>query len=388
MRHNTADQLIRAAGWRRETVYLSILQSLLGGLTIALGALLVVGFFLLLMLHLTRSVDNRKVQKMREQLLCLISGAAEAKRMKNHIYEVVNPDGKLDQLSDIHGICTARGLIAMAETAEELSGASLEKLQKEAGGEWYGEYLRRLLDGVDEEAIALVIKLIGALQLKNYTPDVVTQIYCCRTTAQMQHVGMLTLCMLGAERDIVALCRDHTIASLLSFRTLEEIFSIYTGDLKKLCRKLITSASDPYIRRTCIKTIGEQGYDDLGDLVLPHLIQGHINTRIDSARTLGQIHFEMAYPHLVAGASDPRWEMRAVIATALGVFDERENEETLIKLLCDREWWVRYRAAESLTKATDTRALMERVEQTGDRFAAEMMRFALDQAALMKGEAA
>ena len=203
----------------------------------------------------------------------------------------------------------------------------------------------------------------------------------------MQHVGMLTLCMLGAERDIVALCRDHTIASLLSFRTLEEIFSVYQGDLKRLCRKLITSASDPYIRRTCIKAIGEQKFDDLGELVLPHLMQGHINTRIDSARALGQIHYEPAYPHLLAGATDPRWEMRAVVATALGAFGAEQNEEILVKLLCDREWWVRYRAAESLTQVNNTEALMQRIEATGDRFAAEMMRFALDRAVFLRGGA-
>ena len=365
-----------------------MIETLLGGLAIALGALLVLGFLMLLLLHLTRAVDNRRVQKMREQLLCLISGAAEAKRMKNHIIEMVNPGGKLDSLSDIRGIRTTRGLIVMAETAEELSGAAFEKLQREAGGEWYGEYLRKLLDGVDEEAIALVVKLVGALQLRNYTPDVVTQIYCCRTTAQMQHVGMLTLCMLGQERDIIALCRDHTIASLLSFRTLEEIFSVYAGDLRRLCRKLITSASDPYIRRTCIKAIGEQNYEDLGELVLPHLVHGHINTRIDAARTLGQIRYEAAYPHLIASVTDARWEMRAVVASALGAFPAHDNKETLIKLLCDREWWVRYRAAETLVNEPDINGLLSRVEETGDAFALEMMRFALDRAKLLKGEAA
>lgn len=369
-------------------MHLSMVLTLLGGVDIALGALLLLGLILLVLLHVTRAVDNRRVQKLREQLLCLISGAAEAKRMKNHIYEMVNPEGKLDQLSDIRGIRSARGLIVMAETAEELSGASFDKLQQEAGGEWYGAYLRKMLDGVDEEARSLVVKLIGALHLKQYTPDVVTQIYCCRTTTQMQHIGMLTLCMLGSERDIIALCRDHTIASLLSFRTLEEIFSVYTGDLKKLCRKLITSASDPYIRRTCIKTIGEKGYDDLCELVLPHLSQGHINTRIDSARTLGQNRCEAAYPQLLASASDPRWEMRAVVATALGAFGGQESESTLIKLLCDREWWVRYRAAESLAKAADVKSILTLAEKTGDKFALEMMRFALDQAALLKGEAA
>ena len=372
---------------------MSILQKLLVGVNITLGVLLVVGLILLLLLHITRAVDNRRVQKLREQLLCLISGAAEAKRMKNHIYEMVNPEGKLDQISDIRGIRSARGLIVMAETAEELACSEqlrpqFEKLQQEAGGEWYGAYLHKIFEGVDEETTALVVKLIGALRLKSYTPDVVTQIYYYKTTAQMQHIGMLTLCMLGAERDIIALCRDHTIASLLSFRTLEEIFSIYSGDLKRLSRKLITTASDPYIRRTCIKTIGEQRFADLGDLVLPHLIHGHINTRIDAARSLGQICYLPAYPHILASANDQRWEMRAVVATALGAFGAEENRETLVKLLCDKEWWVRYRAAETLAHGEETQELNLMVEETNDRFAREMLRFAFDQAALKRGEAA
>lgn len=361
---------------------------LLGGGLLALSAILLLGGLILLLLHLTRTVNNHKVQKMREQLLCLISGAAESKRIKNRLYEMVDPKGAVDALSEIRGIRSTRGLIVMAETAEELSGAALEKLRQEAGGEWYGEYLRKLLEGADDEATALVVKLIGALRLQSYTPDVVTQIYYYKTTAEMQHIGMLTLCMLGAERDIIALCRDHTIASLLSFRTLEEIFSIYSGDLKRLSRKLITTASDPYIRRTCIKTIGEQRFSDLGELVLPHLIQGHVNTRIDAARTLGQICYLPAYPHILANADDPRWEMRAVIATALGAFGAAENRETLIKLLCDREWWVRYRAAESLAEDGERAKLTRLAEETGDRFAQEMLRFAFEQAALRRGEAA
>ena len=80
--------------------------------------------------------------------------------------------------------------------------------------------------------------------------------------------------------------------------------------------------------------------------------------------------------------------MRAVVATALSSFDKQENVETLLKLLCDREWWVRYRAAESLAKVADVKSILTLAEKTGDKFALEMMRFALDQAALLRGEAA
>ncbi len=367
---------------------MEIVRIFLIWMIVAVSAVLGLSAALLLLLHLTRTVKNRNVQKMREQILCLLSSAANKRRIKSNIHEMVNPGGAVDSLNAIHKICSNSGMIAITETAEELSGSAYEKLQQEAGGEWYGEYIRKVFDGTDEEATALAVKLIGALKLKKYTLDVVTQIYCCRTTVQMQHVGMLALCQIGAERDIVALCRDHTIASLLSFRTLEEIFSVYSGNLKKLCRKLITTASDPYLRRTCIKTIGEQQFEDLGELVLPHLIQGHINTRIDAARTLGQLKYEPALQYLTENASDPRWEMRAVVATALGRFGAEQHIDTLLLLLCDKEWWVRYRAAEVLARVSNTALILGRVEETGDKFAGEMMRFALDQATLKRGEVA
>ena len=365
-----------------------MVRSLAAGVCAALGGLLLLGFLLLLLLHLTRAAGSRGIRRMREQLLCLISGAAGAKRMKNRILEMTGADGGMARLSDIHGICSARGLIAMTETATELSGAAFEKLRAQAGGAWYGVYLKKLLTGAEEEPIALVIRLVGTLRLADYLPDVVTQIYIGRKTARIQQAGLFTLCRLGAEREIIALCRDHTIASVLPFRALEEIFSVYTGDLERLCRRLITSASDPYIRRTCIKAIGEQGYGEMYELVLPHLTRGAINTRIDAARTLGQIGCKAALPQLLASAGDEHWELRAVVATALGALDARGNADTLIGLLCDGEWWVRYRAAEALAKAGDAESLMERVERTGDRFAAEMMRFALDSAALLSKEAA
>jgi HEAT repeat protein len=44
----------------------------------------------------------------------------------------------------------------------------------------------------------------------------------------------------------------------------------------------------------------------------------------------------------------PRWHVRVNVAHALGKIGGKEDVEHLIKLLSDRQWWVRYRAAEAL----------------------------------------
>lgn len=350
------------------------------------AAMLLCGL-LLVLLRVTRTITNLRIQNMRKQLLCLISGEADANRMRKKLYEMLQPGGEGRRLVDIRGIRSRRGLRVISETAEEVDGSAWNKLAQEAGGDWYGAYLSRVFRRSRLEPVLLVTRLTGLLQLSQFTRKVVEQIYYFRSSMQMQHIGMLTLCMLGTEREVVALCRDESIASLLSFRTLEEIFSTYTGDKRRLCRKLITTASDLYIRRTCIKLIGESDYVELGRLVIPFLKSSEFNARIDAVRTLGRLREHEALDLILPMAKDLRWEMRAVVATALGSYGVREHVDTLLTLLCDSEWWVRYRAAEALLRYANRAALLARVENTQDRFALEMMRFAADLEALKRKEA-
>ncbi len=332
---------------------------------------------LLLLLHFTSEIKNSQIQKMREQLLCLISGEADARRMKNKIYNMIQSDCPVGSLKGIRGIRSMRGLQVISEITDELPVENRVALCAMIEDDWFFQYLQRRMARRNVDSIILVVKLIGSLQITRCTPDVVTQIYCYRNVTQMQHIGLLSLCLLGAEREIISICRDQTIASLLSFRTLEELFSIYVGDREKLCKALITTAADQYIRRTCVKAIGENGYFNLAEQVMPLLSNNQLNARIDAVRTLGRLCYEPARESILALAENERWEMRAVVATALSCYGAKPCLETLLKLLCDREWWVRYRAAESLLGYPDREELLRRVRQTGDRYALEMMEFTL-----------
>jgi len=353
-----------------------------------MGAVLLLFSLLLIALHFSSEITNTRIQKMREQLICLISGEADARRMKHKIYDILQAGCETASLSEIRGIRSLRGLQVISEITDELDAEKRAVLRRAIEQEWYFQYLQKQLCGSNIDSIILVVKLIGALQITRCTQDVVTQIYCHRNVTQMQHIGLLSLCLLGAERELITICRDQTIASLLSFRTLEELFSVYQGDRKKLCKALITTAADQYIRRTCVKAIGENGYADLAELVMPLLSNNQLNSRIDAVRTLGRLAYEPARTSILSLASNERWEMRAVVATALGFFSGDAVVNSLLELICDREWWVRYRAAESLLLYPDHEALLERVRRKNDRFALEMMEFAIRKDALTRKGAA
>ncbi|MEN6339335.1 MAG: HEAT repeat domain-containing protein [Clostridiaceae bacterium] len=377
---------------------MGMVQSLIDGLIVFMAAILLLFAALLGALRFSRAAKSRQIQKMRERLICLLSREAETQRMKNGLIDMVRPGGKeisagsmsgSGGIEGIRGIRSLRGLQVISETADELtSPQERARLALAVGGEWYARYLKKTLIGGTVDSIVLALKLTGSLGLRQFVPDILTQIYCYRSTTQVQHIGMLSLCLLGAEKELVSICRDQTVASLLSFRTLEELFDRYQGDRERLCKALIDSAADQYIRRTCIKTIGERGYARLAASVQRYLTCGKPNVQIDAVRALGQLRYRPAYEQIRSFASDENWEMRLTAATALGLYGVEENIEPLLFLLCDSQWWVRCRAAEALTQYPNREELLRRVEATNDRFAGEMMRFALDKDALFQMEAA
>lgn len=359
-----------------------VVQSIVNWLILVMAVLLALFALLLLLLHFTSEIKNGRIQKMREQILCLISGEVDARRIRHKVYDVIQSACPADSLSKIRGIRSLRGLQVISEVTDELPVDQRDILRAAIEGDAFFQYLKKQVNGSKIDSVILVVKLIGSLNITRCIPDVVTQIYCHRNVTQMQHIGLLSLCLLGAEREIISICRDQTIASLLSFRTLEELFSIYTGDREKLCKALVTTAADQYIRRTCVKAIGENGYYGLAEQIMPLLSNNQLNARIDAVRALGRLQYEPARESILALATNERWEMRAVVATALGSFGAASARETLLTLLCDREWWVRYRAAESLLGDPNREELLPLIRKTGDRFALEMMEFALRKDAL------
>lgn len=63
---------------------------------------------------------------------------------------------------------------------------------------------------------------------------------------------------------------------------------------------------------------------------------------------LGVIEDPAELPSIRRLASHPRWHIRMLAAKALGRLGEAEDQATLVAMLGDKEWWVRYRAAQAL----------------------------------------
>lgn len=88
-------------------------------------------------------------------------------------------------------------------------------------------------------------------------------------------------------------------------------------------------------------------------------------------------------PEVRALLAHADWQVRVQAARALGRVGERADAERLVQLLGDREWWVRYRAAEALLELPAlSRADLDVLRASlTDRFAADMLSQAMAESA-------
>jgi HEAT repeat protein len=97
------------------------------------------------------------------------------------------------------------------------------------------------------------------------------------------------------------------------------------------------------------------------------------------ASCLGVVDNPTELPAIRRLAAHPRWHIRMLAAKALGRLGEPEDEALLVTMLGDRDWWVRYRAAQALVALPWMRTERAREIQAGcvDKFAVDAMEHAI-----------
>ncbi len=117
--------------------------------------------------------------------------------------------------------------------------------------------------------------------------------------------------------------------------------------LSELLERAFLLASDDDIPHI-IRFLGSSHFDPTLKSLCSKLGQSHdsriIAACIDAANDANGL--QLARKH----ASHPEWFIRLHVARALGRVGTREDIDTLIRLMSDPQWWVRYRSAQSLAQ--------------------------------------
>jgi HEAT repeat protein len=138
-----------------------------------------------------------------------------------------------------------------------------------------------------------------------------------------------------------------------------------------------------YIRRIIIKNIGDEGFTEYKDSLISMMNIDDNNLRCDLIRALGQLGCSEAGDLIVPYMLSENWILRNAAAGALASIDVHLYKNQLINGLCDREWWVRYNSAKELCHRIPLKLLSEFIPQLNDRFASEILTYAIQETELM-----
>ena len=112
-------------------------------------------------------------------------------------------------------------------------------------------------------------------------------------------------------------------------------------------------------------------------VLAPHLQQTQDIERLIAAIRL--VQGEQGADAVAAHAQHPQWQVRAQVARALGFVGTHAQVPALLALVCDAQWWVRYRAAQALLRmpGLPRQQVLQQVAQRQDRYALSMVQAVL-----------
>ena len=133
----------------------------------------------------------------------------------------------------------------------------------------------------------------------------------------------------------------------------------------------------------CLLQYFESAYMNEVDSLATSLLTTRSNPGVLAA-ALKAVRGHLPDPVINRLATHKVWYVRMQAANVLGRFGRREDYAVLEPLLSDSEWWVRYRAAQAMTKLPflGPNALRKLCDRQQDRYARDAMQHALAEAGL------
>ncbi len=363
------------------------IQTMVDYLIVFMFAVLVLFTLGLIVLHIVTTSNNIRVERIKKRIMRMLSVTQDLEFLSGQIYQLLDPEGEISSLREIRGICSSRGIMAMSIVVEEVDAGKKELLRGIILQDvWYQQYIRKSLRSRNDDRVGIVTKLVAELRLNGFEDDVIANLHRWTNHADNQEISLLALFFCGCGNELRSLFLEPGFRLILSFRSVLELFACYSGDHGELYRGLLGTDCDQYIVRACVRGIGQDGLQDLCPLVETYLKADNSNLVIDAIRTLGKLHYAPATDAVRSYTEHAEWSVRSVAVTALAQIDPENCYETLLHCLCDREWWVRFHAAEALGKLLGHPDLLEEVRTLNDRFAFEMMRYILERNELLGEE--
>ncbi len=235
---------------------------------------------------------------------------------------------------------------------------------------YYSKMLRR--GSQNEKAYAC--KILSYFYQTKEIPEIRKYIF--DRNKELSYNAALAISILGDEEGLVKLISSYKSNYEYSHRIILELFSIYSGDIKRLAIKCLDDCND-YIKASVFKAVAKYKIIEFQDMYLKEANNKDPNIRAASIKALSEIgnpRYEQAF---IDAVHDDLWYVRSTAVKGLGKINTVNSRKALLEAVQDKEWWVRYNAAHVIVSIDDNMNMTNQVLNGNDEFAADAVNFAL-----------
>ena len=233
----------------------------------------------------------------------------------------------------------------------------------------------------DDTKKTFIVILLGEYKLNNYELNHFL-FNCLNTKSIYLRVETLkALSKIGNTTNFLkALKLISSEKQYVNNKILIDTLDNFNGDIKSLDENLLLKfyTFNKHIQKCIIEHLKNSNVEFAKDKIIDILKDENLDkeVRISAIKYFSKIHYNNAIIEIKKLLSHKEWEYRAISASTLGKYNEKDVIEELLYSITDYNWYVRYNSAISILNFNDAN-IVARVINKKDKYSIEILLYAM-----------
>lgn len=226
-----------------------------------------------------------------------------------------------------------------------------------------------------------IVKLIGEYGLNNY--EINEFLFDCLKSKSiyLRFETLNTFSKLGNTRNLIRALEFISDEGLyVNSKILIDVLDNFNGDFENLDKHLLSKFDkfNDSIKKDIIEHLKNKNVEFAKDKIIDILKDENSNkeVRISAIKYFSKIHYTYAKKEIKNLLNHKEWEYRAISASTLSKYKEKDVIEGLLDSITDYNWYVRYNSAISLLSFNEPN-IIDRVIGKNDKYSIDILLYAM-----------
>lgn len=233
----------------------------------------------------------------------------------------------------------------------------------------------------DDTKRTFIVNLLGEYRLNNY--EINEFLFSCLNTKSiyLRVETLKSLSKIGNTKNFLkALEFISNEKEYVNSKILIDILDIFNGDFETLDKALLLKFDtfNAHIQKDIIEHLRNRKVEFVKDKIIDILKDESFDreVRISAIKYFSKIHYNHAKVEIKKLLDHKEWEYRAISASTLGKYKEKDVTEALLCSITDYNWYVRYNSAISLLSFEEDNIINKAIEKN-DRYSIDILFYAM-----------